>query len=73
MVEESPAPSPGRADAVRAHPWLFATCVFLTALGMLAGALYLPSEWALARRLAAGAIGGAGSWLLVAFVRFFYD
>jgi hypothetical protein len=74
MLEESPAPPrQGLGAAVRGHPLLSAAFVAAIALGMLAGALYLPAEWVLARRLGAGFVSGAGIWLLVVFTRFFYD
>ena len=73
MAEESPASRQGLADALRRHPVLSAIFVGCTLLGAVLGSLYLPGEWALARRLAAGAVAGAGTWLLVAFARFFYD
>jgi hypothetical protein len=70
---EDPSARHGLAATVREHPLLTASLVAAAAAGMVIGVVYLPAEWALARRLAAGAIAGAGSWLLVAFVRFFYD
>jgi hypothetical protein len=49
---------------VRAHPvvsTIFATCIVA---GAIIGAVYLTPDWSLARRLAAGAVAGAGVALL---------
>jgi hypothetical protein len=45
---------------------LIAAC---TLAGAVAGAVYLPDDWSLARRIAAGAVAGAGSALLVTATR----
>jgi hypothetical protein len=50
---------------VRRHPVISATLVATTALGALLGAVYLTGEWSLARRIAAGAVAGAGTGLLL--------
>ena len=62
-------PERGARGFVASHPviaGLFAVC---TLSGAVAGAVYLPDEWSLARRLAAGAVAGAGSALIVSATR----
>jgi hypothetical protein len=51
------------------HPWITALFAVCALAGAVAGALYLPEDWPLARRLAAGAVAGAGSALLVTATR----
>ena len=50
---------------VRDHPGVSATLAAATLLGALAGVLFLTEEWSMARRLAAGAVAGAGTGLLL--------
>jgi hypothetical protein len=50
---------------VRRHPVISATLVATTAAGAVLGAVYLTGEWSLARRIAAGAVAGAGTGLLL--------
>jgi hypothetical protein len=71
MVEQGAATSKGLAGVVRRHPWITAIFVVGTALGTLLGALFLPEEWALARRLAGGAVAGAGVGVFVTVTRLF--
>jgi len=59
----SPSP-PAWLDSVRRHPVITGLMLACTLAGAIAGALYLPEEWAMARRLAAGAVAGAGVALL---------
>jgi hypothetical protein len=47
------------------HPWITALFAVCAVAGAVAGAVYLPEDWSLARRLAAGALAGTGSALLV--------
>lgn len=54
----------GLRAAFRRHPVLTGAFLALTAAGAAAGALYLPPEWSLLRRLLAGAVAGAGMALL---------
>jgi len=52
-------------EFVREHPLvtaIFAICIFG---GAVAGAVLLTQDWSIARRLAAGAVSGAGVALLV--------
>ena len=50
---------------LRRHPVISTTLVVTTALGAVLGALFLTSEWSLARRIAAGAVAGAGTGFLL--------
>ena len=50
---------------VRDHPVVSATLATTTVLGALCGALLLTDEWSLARRIAAGALAGAGTGFLL--------
>jgi hypothetical protein len=50
---------------VRRHPVISATLVATTALGAVLGAWLLTGEWSFARRIAAGAVAGAGVGLLL--------
>jgi hypothetical protein len=54
---------------IASHPVIAALFVACTLAGAVAGAVYLPGEWSLARRLAAGAFAGAGSALVVSATR----
>jgi hypothetical protein len=42
-----------------------ATLGVCTIAGVVLGALYLPAEWSLLRRCAAGGVSGAGTALLI--------
>ncbi len=53
------------ASFVRGHPVVSATLAATTLLGALAGAVLLTDEWSLARRIAAGAVAGAGTGFLL--------
>ena len=55
----------GLAGFVRSHPVISATLLATTVLGAALGAWLLTGEWSLARRLAAGAVAGAGTGLLI--------
>jgi hypothetical protein len=55
----------GLLSFVRNHPWVSATLAAATLLGALGGAVFLTDEWSLARRIAAGAIAGAGTGILL--------
>ena len=71
MVEPAQASRKGFAALVRRHPVLSALLLLCSVLGAVLGATFLPQEWALARRIAAGAVSGAGCWLLVTFARLY--
>jgi hypothetical protein len=49
---------------VRRHPVIVFVMLACTVLGAVLGAVYLGDDWSLARRLAAGAVSGAGIGLL---------
>lgn len=53
------------AGRVRRHPVISATLVATTVLGAALGAVYLTDDWSLARRIAAGAVAGAGTGFLL--------
>jgi hypothetical protein len=55
----------GLGDLVRRHPVIASTVVATTVLGAVLGALLLTAEWSLARRIAAGAVAGAGTGFLL--------
>jgi hypothetical protein len=55
----------GLRSFVRRHPVISATLLATTLLGALLGATFLTGEWSLARRIAAGAVSGAGIGLLL--------
>jgi hypothetical protein len=59
----------GRRSFVESHPVIAALIAACTLAGAVAGAVYLPDDWSLARRIAAGAVAGAGSALLVTATR----
>ena len=60
-----PRASGGLLGVVRAYPIISATIVGCTLAGVVAGLLFLPESWELWRRLAGGALGGAGCGLIV--------
>lgn len=59
------------AGLFREHPIISGVFVGLTVGGVMAGVVYLPAEWHLARRVAAGALSGAGCALLITAHRMF--
>lgn len=74
-VERTPRsrtdPGAGAADAggwsarIARHPVITATFVVCTLGGAIAGVALLTGDWSVARRLAAGAVGGASIGLLI--------
>jgi hypothetical protein len=62
--EASGGPS-GVGELMRRHPVIVATLVVCTLLGAGLGPWLLTEEWSLARRLAAGAVAGAGTGFLL--------
>ena len=65
---EPAGPSPWWAP-LRDHPVLALVMVACTVGGAAAGVTLLAEDWTLARRLAAGAVGGAGCGLIVITTR----
>ena len=51
------------------HPVISGVFVACIAIGALLGAFYLTSDWSLARRIAGGAVSGAGVALIVTATR----
>jgi hypothetical protein len=70
-VSEEPEQTLSLRTLPRDHPVITAILVVCTLAGALIGALYLPGEWHLARRIAAGAVSGAGTALLLTFTRLY--
>jgi hypothetical protein len=63
-MDDDPRPS-GLLATLQAHPVITATIVGSTVLGIIIGLVFLPEGWTLARKIAGGAIGGAGCGLIV--------
>jgi hypothetical protein len=61
----------GSPSLLRRHPVVSAVLLGCTLAGALAGAWWLSGDWSLARRVAAGAVGGAGVGLLVTATRLY--
>ena len=57
--------SPPWWASVRRHPVVSGVMLGCILAGTVSGPLYLPEEWSLIRQLAAGAVAGAGTGLLV--------
>ena len=55
----------GLRSFVREHPVITALFVGCTLAGAVLGEVYLPEEWSALRRIAAGAVAGAGVALTV--------
>ncbi len=52
-------------EILRRYPLITGTIVACTIVGSVIGLFFLPTEWAMARKVAGGAIGGAGCGLIV--------
>jgi len=61
----------GLGSILRRHPVICATLLAATALGAVLGAILLTEDWSLARRIAAGAVAGAGTGFLVTATKMF--
>jgi hypothetical protein len=55
----------GWKAAIAAHPIIFGVVVACISIGAVLGVLVLTDEWSLARRIAAGVVGGAGVGILI--------
>ena len=55
----------GWTATITAHPIIFGVFVACISIGTVLGVLILTDEWSLARRIAAGAVGGAGVGILI--------
>jgi len=56
---------------LRHHPVISTILLATTALGAVLGAFLLTGEWSLARRIAAGAVAGAGTGFLLTATKMF--
>jgi len=61
----TPSFSRRAVQAIRVHPYISAILLGCVALGVAMAILLLPEDWALARRIAAGSVGGAGVGLII--------
>ena len=52
-------------EILRAHPVITAVIVGCTLLGVALGIVLLPADWALLRKIAGGAVAGAGCGLII--------
>jgi hypothetical protein len=55
----------------RDHPIVLLVLIACTLLGAVLGVVYLPGDWHLARRIAGGALAGAGTGMLCTFNRIY--
>jgi len=63
--EERDASSRGWKAAIAAHPIIFGVIIGCISIGAVLGVFFLTEEWPLARRIAAGMVGGAGVGILI--------
>jgi hypothetical protein len=63
--EERVTPALGWKAAIAAHPVIFGVAIACISIGAVLGVLLLSDDWSIARRIAAGAVGGAGVSLLI--------
>ena len=66
---ESEAGRGSLRDLARGHPVVTTLIVSLAVLGAVLGGLYLSPEWPILRRVAAGALSGAGIGFFVVATR----
>ncbi|MFV1978201.1 MAG: hypothetical protein ACC649_02505 [Myxococcota bacterium] len=50
---------------IAAHPIIFGVIIACISIGAVLGVLVSTDEWSLARRIAAGVVGGAGVGILI--------
>ncbi len=66
MSEEERADTArGWKAAIAAHPIIFGVITSCISIGAVLGVFLLTDEWSLARRIAAGVVGGAGVGVLI--------
>lgn len=70
MAENATSPQ-GRAGVLRRHPVLVGIFAVCTVSGATLGALYLPAEWSIARRLFGGVFAGIGTAVFLTVTRLF--
>ena len=63
--EEQATPSRGWKAPIAAHPIIFGVITSCISIGAVLGVFLLTDEWSLARRIAAGVVGGAGVGILI--------
>ena len=56
-------------DVARANPFVTGVLVVCLVVGVALGITVLPPEWSIARRVAAGAVSGAGVGLMITAAR----
>ena len=63
--EEQSDTTRGWKAAITAHPIISGVVIACISIGAVLGVLVLTDEWSLARRIAAGVVGGAGVGILI--------
>jgi hypothetical protein len=63
--EERADTTPGWKSVITAHPIIFGVVIARISIGAVLGVFVLADEWSLARRIAAGVVGGAGVSILI--------
>ena len=63
--EERKDSSRGWSVAIVAHPVISGVIASCTLIGAVLGLFLLTGEWSIARRIAAGVVGGAGVGILI--------
>lgn len=64
-VSKSADAPQGRLGFLLSHPIILAVFVACTLVGVVMGVFLLTEDWSLARRIAGGAVGGAGVALII--------
>lgn len=62
---ERSTPAGGWKAAIAAHPVISGVIISCISIGAVLGVFLLTDEWSLARRIAAGVVGGAGVGILI--------
>jgi hypothetical protein len=70
-MADEPLASQGVVALLRRHPILTAIFAVCIVSGAVAGALFLPQDWSLARRIAGGVFAGAGTAVFLTVTRLF--